>query len=100
MQVNYCDLCSSPLKEGSFFLLYISEPRGSNFNEMEEYMEYRKKVERGVKEICPACKHIFDRMFELRLAKLSELAGEITNTYNLPSKKNPKERGNGKKENK
>jgi hypothetical protein len=96
VQVSYCDLCGTPLKEGNYLMLYICEPRNTNFNEIGEYMEYMKKVERGVKEICPSCKHVFDRMFELRLERLSELAGEIMNTYNLPSKKNPKEKGNGK----
>jgi hypothetical protein len=35
-------------------------------------------------------------MFELRLHRLCELAEEINLTYNLPSKKNPKERKNEK----
>jgi len=96
MQVNYCDLCGSPLKENNFFMLYTSMPTNSNFSEISEFMEYKKKVEEGVKEICPSCKHIFDRMFELRLQKLIELSAEIEKTYNLPSKKNPKERRNGK----
>jgi hypothetical protein len=60
-----------------------------------DYYNYIKKIEKEVKEICPTCKHVFDRMFELRLCRLSELADEINDTYDLPSKKNPKERGNG-----
>jgi len=79
-------------------MLYISTPRNSNFNEVDDYYNYIKKVEKEVKEICPTCKHVFDRMFELRLTRLSELAEEISNTYDLTSKKNPNERKNEKEE--
>ena len=96
MIVNYCDLCATPLKENSFFILYVSEPRDSNFKGMEEYLEYLKRVENAAKEICPNCKHIFDKMFELRLQRLSELTEEINLTYNLKSKPNPKDRKDGK----
>jgi len=96
MQVSYCDLCATPLKENNSFMLYITEPRSSNFDEITGYAEYVNKVRRGVKEICPTCKHVFDKMFELRLQRLCELTEEINVTYNLQSKKNPKERGNGK----
>jgi hypothetical protein len=96
VQVNYCDLCSSPLKENNYFMLYVSEPKKTNYDEMTSYVEYLKKVERGVKEICPNCKHIFDKMFELKLQRLSELTNELNLIYKLPSKKNLKERGNDK----
>jgi hypothetical protein len=95
MLVNYCDLCGNPIKGNNYFMLYVSTPKDTNFNEMEDYISYMKKVERGVKEICPTCKHIFDRIFELKLKKLCELTEEIDKIYKLPSKKNPKER-NGK----
>jgi hypothetical protein len=99
MHVSYCDLCGTPLKENNYYMLYTSEPKNTNFNEMNDYYNYLKKVEQGVKEVCPSCKHIFDKIFELKLERLSELANEINFTYNLPSKKNPKERKN-EKENK
>jgi hypothetical protein len=97
VQVQYCDLCGTPLKEYNYFMLYISEPRDTNFNEMGEYYDYMKKVQKEVKEICPTCKHIFDKMFELRLQRLSELTEEINCTYNLPPKLNLKDKKNGKK---
>jgi hypothetical protein len=96
MNVNYCDLCASILKEGNFYMLYVSEPRDRDFKGMEEYLEYMKRVEGAVKEICPSCKYIFDKMFELRLQRLSELTEEINLTYNLKAKLNPKDRKNGK----
>jgi hypothetical protein len=96
MKVNYCDLCNAPLKEGNYYMIYLTEPEQKNIKNMGEYYDYLDKIEKEVKEICPSCKHVFDRMFELRLQKLSELANEILNIYNLQSKLNPKERKNGK----
>lgn len=99
MQINYCDLCNTPLKEGSYYMLYISEPvnqNNTNYNETENFYNYLNQVRKEIKEICPKCKDIFDRMFALRLQRLSELTDEINLTYNLQSKSNPKERKNGK----
>jgi hypothetical protein len=98
VNVSYCDLCFAPLKDDNCYMLYIAEPKNLNYNEMNECYDYIKKVRGGVKEICPTCKHIFDKMFELRLQRLSELTEEINEIYNLTSLKNPKERKNGKKE--
>jgi hypothetical protein len=95
MHVTYCDLCSQPLKDGNLCMLYIAEPRNINYEKLD-YYSYLNNIEKSAKEICPSCKHIFDRMFELRLHRLCELAEEINLTYNLPSKKNPKERKNEK----
>lgn len=94
--ITYCDLCMVPLKENDYYIMFISEPRNSNFETIEEFIEYKKQVENGMKEICPQCKYVFDKMFELRLQKLSELADEINFNYNLPSRKNPNERKNKK----
>jgi hypothetical protein len=96
MQVNYCDLCGEPLKDNNFFMLYITRPEKTNFEEIGNMMNYLQNVQREVKEVCPTCKHIFDKIFELRLSKLSELRDEIDEIYNLPSLRNPKERKNGK----
>ena len=100
MQVSYCDLCGSALKEGNFFTLYIKDPHVQHFDDEEEYWKAVAKIQRDVKEICPTCKHIFDRMFELRIQKLYELTEEINSIYELPSKKNPKEKDNGKEKKK
>ena len=93
MQIIYCDLCSSPIKENNFFMFYVCEPKNTYYDELN-YYENLRKVQKEVKEICPSCKHIFDRIFELRLQRLSELSNELLGVYNLPSKKNPKERDN------
>jgi len=99
MQVQYCDLCGTPMKEGNYYSLYISGPgptdRG-NISDTEEYLRYLNQVRQEIKEICPTCKHIFNKMFELRLQRLNELTEEINNMYDTPSKKNPKERKNDK----
>jgi len=98
MQVNYCDLCGTPLKENNYYSLYCIDPGKKNGTE-EEYYAYIAQIRRTQKEICPTCKHIFDKMFELRLQRLSELSEEINNIYKLPSLKNPMERDNKKGKN-
>jgi hypothetical protein len=100
MNVQYCDICLLPIKDEEIFQLYLSQPRPGNFINIEEYKQYLEKVEKEVKDICPTCKHIIDRIFELRLRRLSELTEEIILTFNLPSKKNPVERKKGKKHDK
>jgi len=95
MQVNYCDLCGTPLKENNYYSLYCIDPGKKNGTE-EEYYAYIAQIRRTQKEICPTCKHIFDKMFELRLQRLSELSEEINGIYQLPSIKNPIERDNKK----
>ena len=96
MQVTYCDLCSAPLKEENYFMLFITAPTKSNFDTESDYYNYMSKIRREVKEICPSCRHIFNKIFELKLQRLVELTDEINNIYDLPSKKNPKERKNDK----
>lgn len=96
MQVNYCDLCGHPLKDNNYFTLYCKDPSVKSMNDEDAYWEMVAKIQRDVKTICPTCKHIFDQIFELRLKRLCELTEEINNMYNLKSKKNPKERDNGK----
>ena len=94
-RVDYCDLCGQPLKEDAMWILYLSPPR-DGYKADETYTEYLNRIEKGSKEICPTCKYIFDKMFELRMSRLSELANEIMKIYNLQTKPNPKERKNGK----
>ena len=100
MQVQYCDLCGSVITRNNYYSLYIREPGIKNFDNEEEYWAAVVKLQKEVKEICPTCKHIFDKIFELRIKRLSELTEEINNIYNLPSVKNPKERKNGKEKKK
>lgn len=96
MKVDYCDLCGQPLKQEYMFILYLAEP--SQFiSKKLDYYSYIDKIQKEAKEICPECKYVFDKMFELRLSRLSELTEEILNTYRLAPKKNPKERRNDKK---
>jgi len=96
MQITYCDFCMAPLKEHDYYMMYVTTPVGDSTSEIKDYNDYMEKISREVKQICPGCKDIFDKMFELKLKKLSELAEEIDGIYKLPSKKNPKERKNEK----
>jgi len=102
MHVNYCDLCGAPLKGENFFILYILLPGDTKYKDEKEYYSLVGKIQKEIKDICPTCKHIIDRMFELRLLGLSELANDINKIYQLPSKKNPIERDkkNGKEKKK
>lgn len=89
MRVDYCDLCNQPMKEDAMWVLYLSPPRESD-KEDESYNNYLKRIEKGSKVICPSCKYIFDKIFELRLVRLAELADEINRIYQLPYKKDKK----------
>jgi hypothetical protein len=92
MQVNYCDLCNQPLKDDDYFMFYISEAKSAKSTNLAEYCDCIDKVKKEFREVCPTCKHIFDKMFELRLLRLSELTEEINLNYNLPSKKKSNEK--------
>lgn len=96
MKVIYCDLCGTPLKEGTSWVLYISSPTDGVYNGEESYNTYLGRIEKGCKELCPTCKYVFDKMFELRLTKLSQLAEELEKIYKIPTIKNPKDRKNDK----
>ena len=103
--ITYCDLCGLVIKGNNYHSLYCTSPDSTTpdptkYDDQEKYLKdyarYLIRLSNDVKEICPTCKHIFDKIFELRLVKLSELTEEIITTYNLKSKNNPKERKNGK----
>ena len=99
MQVQYCDLCGVPLKEKDYYSIYISyaniDSKFSSYNE-QTYYDYLKKVEKDVKQICPRCKELLDKIFEYRLEGMYKLTEECFDLFGLPVKKNPQERGNGK----
>ena len=91
MIVQYCDLCGSPLKESEFYRLYIASPNNINQYRQEDatyedYMRYLQRIEKEVKEICPSCKIIFDKIFEYRLQGMSKLTDECAGMFNLPPK--------------
>lgn len=96
MDIKYCDLCTVPIKKGEQWVLYLSSPTAPGWDYNKSYVDNLANVEKGCKEICPTCKHIFDKMFQLRLQRLYELTEEINQIYDAPTKKNPKERKNGK----
>jgi hypothetical protein len=86
MNVSYCDLCGQPMKDSNYYILYVRNPGVkvpdvSDFENQSDYhhayYRYIMSVQKETKEICPTCKHVFDKMFELRLQRLSELADEI-----------------------
>lgn len=98
MKVDYCDLCGQPIKEEQSWFFYMSPPQENRTTDMDynEYASYLRSIQKETKEVCSTCKHIFDKMFELRLHRLSELTEEINCIFNLTPKPNPRERKNGK----
>jgi hypothetical protein len=91
------------MKDYNYYMLYVHNPgvkmpNANDFDSMNEYYHayyrYITNIQKETKEICPTCKHVFDKMFELRLQRLSELADAIWQEYQLPSRANPTERGN------
>jgi len=98
VKVNYCDLCGKIMKINEKYVLYIAEPNDIEYENTEDYLRYLKRVESGVKEVCPSCKHIFDKIFEYRLQGLSKMTVELEHLFKLPTIKSTKERKNkGKK---
>jgi hypothetical protein len=99
MTIHYCDLCSAPLKD-EYFLLYLTSVKEvKNMHELtsSNYQQALNQMQQKCKEICPNCKDVYDRLFELRLENVSELACELVKMFALPSKVN-KRKSNGKKE--
>jgi hypothetical protein len=84
------------MKEGTSFILYMADPRNPKLAKITNYETYYALIKNEVKEVCPTCKNIFDKMFELRLHRLNELADELNRIYLLKTKSNLKERKNDK----
>jgi hypothetical protein len=99
MQVEYCDLCDSVIKETEMFTLYIAAPfvprtdnYGNTYEGESDYYSYVDRVRKESKKICPVCKHIFDEIFRLRRNNLSQLTEEILNISHLSTKDNDKKK--------
>ena len=94
MKVNYCDLCSQPLKD-EYYVLYSHHvsPTHKQLNEMTqiEYENYITTVNKKSKEICIACNDMLNRIFTLRLERISELALDIKKIYDKDTKVPPHE---------
>jgi len=86
MQVNYCDLCGTPMRDGQSWILYIASPESmaQTLESHEEVSRYISKVQSEQKEICPTCKHLFDRIFFHRLEGMAGLTEECYELFNLP----------------
>jgi len=82
MEVHYCDLCSNPLKDGQSFILFVSEP--TDLKSGEDIHDYIHKVQAEQKEICPTCKHLFDRIFYHRLEGMAALTQECVDLFGIP----------------
>ena len=92
MNITYCDLCGVALKEHDYYLLFIESPKRTNDSPITSANDYINKIRESTKEICPRCKAIHDRIFELRLNKLSQLVIDIKNNYAKPTRTPPHEK--------
>ena len=95
MQVNYCDLCGAVMKDGLSWILYIASPESMEqaLESREDVNHYVNKVQSEQKEICPTCKHLFDRIFFHRLEGMAALTEECVELFNLPEYKDKKKKG-------
>jgi len=101
MFINYCDLCNTPLKDNNYYMLYSTTPdiycpEPSNYESQtkynEDYDNYLTRLKKDVKSVCPTCKLVYDKIFELRLQNLSCLSNELLAIYNLPQYNNKKKK--------
>jgi len=53
------------------------------------YERYIAQLQRDVKDICPSCKFIYDKIFEYRLQNMSKLTEECEHLFNLPANEFP-----------
>jgi len=97
------------MKENDYYSLYVNNPKNQppdnqKFDNTTDYYnayyKYISQLQKETKYICPSCKYIFDKIFEYRLEGLYKLTEECNKLFNLPIKKNPKERKNGKEKKK
>jgi protein-arginine kinase activator protein McsA len=86
MEVHYCDLCAGPMKDGQSWILYTASPQAmqESLESKEQVLNYVSKVESEQREICPTCKHLFDRIFFHRLEGMAALTEECVELFNLP----------------
>lgn len=94
--VHYCDLCGVPLKNKDYFRLYVANvgELEKNYNTYEDYYHYFQRAQNAVKDICPTCKEITDRIFELRFQNLFQLSNELMGMYKLENKIEEDNKGN------
>jgi archaellum component FlaC len=85
MQINYCDLCDSPLKDDDFYTVYIAySGQHKNINTTEDYYNTLDKIKKQVKEVCPKYKQIMDEIFRLRRQNLTAISLELLGMYESP----------------
>ncbi len=97
MEVLYCDLCGLPIKGNKYYILSVMNAQSFPLNSsdpdfMEKYTQFITDRAKSLKDVCPRCKEIIDRIFELRLQRITEVADEITLLYDKPAKPHPKKR--------
>lgn len=100
--MHYCDLCGIPMRDGSYFMLYVANPTWRDGIELtEEVMrEHYARIEKETKDICPKCKKILDDIFAYRMDGILKMAKDCQDTFALPPYKEIKPIIEKKKKNK
>lgn len=86
MNISYCDLCATPIKNGQSWFFYIASPENmsNSLESKKDINNYINKVQSEQKEICPTCKHLFDKIFYYRLEGMAELTEKCYEMFGLP----------------
>ena len=101
MQIIYCDLCGQPIKDGELWSMYLTKQElepPTDMNDVNEYYKRLDKITKEMKEICPSCKYVFDKLFELRLQNLNALSNELLGIYKLDTYEDKSKTKDKKKE--
>ena len=71
MQVVYCDLCNMPIKKEHYFLQIVaSDTTVKTYDIIKE-----------IKDVCPNCKDLLEKVFKKRLKYLQRLSKNISRMY-------------------
>ena len=86
MQVNYCDLCNTPLETERHIVVIVKD---TDFTTSTN-PSYNNK-ERRTHEICNSCMQLFDKIFEYKKGKVESLIEFLDETYSLGEGDNNKD---------
>jgi hypothetical protein len=87
LDILYCDICGSPVKDKDYYKLYITKyTDGSEIKTEDEYYKYLDFIQKQLKDVCPSCKVLLDEIFKLKFNNVSAINAELLGIFNLPVK--------------
>jgi hypothetical protein len=84
-----------PIKDNDYYALslqYCKDVTKLEDSNDDEYMEYIRKAQKNVKQICPTCREIIEKILEYRMENLSKLSNALLGIWKLPPKENPNDK--------